>query len=99
MIYLFSGDDTKNKLSSYEKFVKSIPPDTDVSFINRNEFNPIQIESFYSGSSLFSVSSAVIFQDIFGHEEARDFILDKLELMGKSANTFVFLETKLNKPI
>jgi hypothetical protein len=99
MIYLFSGDDAKNRLSSYEKFVKSIPSGTEIFVISRNEFNPTQIESFYSGSSLFSALSAVIFQDIFGHEETRDFILDKLELMGKSANSFIFLEGKLNKPI
>jgi len=99
MIYLFCGDDTKNKISSYEKFVKSIPSGTEISYINRNEFNPIQIESFYSGSSLFSILSAVIFQDILGYEENRDFILEKLELMGNSTNSFIFLEGKLNKPI
>lgn len=99
MIYLFSGDDAKNKLSNYEKFIKSIPNDTEVFFINRNEFYPIQIESFYSGASLFSALSTVVFQNIFEYEETRDFILDKLQLMGESTNSFIFLESKLNKPI
>lgn len=104
MIYLFAGDDTKNKLTSYEKFIKSLPAQADISlseifYINRNDFNPTQIESFYSGASLFSALSAIIFQDIFGHEETRDFILEKLKLMGESANFFVFLENKLNKSI
>ena len=99
MIYLFTGDDTKNKFISYEKFIKSIPTSTAIFFINRNEFNPIQIESFYSGSSLFSVLSAVIFQNIFEREETRDFVLEKLKLMGESANSFIFLEGKLNKSI
>ncbi len=99
MIYLFFGDDSKNRLSSYEKFIKSIPTGTEIFFISRNEFNPIQIESFYSGASLFSKLSAVIFQDIFSNEETRNFILEKLDLMGKSANFFIFLEGKLNKPI
>ena len=99
MIYLFTGDDTKNKFISYEKFIKSIPTSTAIFFINRNEFNPIQIESFYSGSSLFSVLSAVIFQNIFEREETRDFVLEKLKLMGESANSFIFLEGKLNKYI
>lgn len=99
MIYLFSGDDAKNKLSNYEKFIKSIPNDTEVFFINRNEFDPIQIESFYSGASLFSALSTVVFQNIFEYEETRDFILDKLQLMGESTNSFIFLESKLNKPI
>ena len=99
MIYLFSGDDTKNKISSYEKFIKSIPKNQEIFFINRNDFNPTQIESFYSGASLFSALSGVIFQNIFEHEETRDFILAKSKLMGESANSFIFLEGKLNKPI
>lgn len=99
MIYLFSGDDTKNKISSYEKFIKSIPKNQEIFFINRNDFNPTQIESFYSGASLFSALSGVIFQNIFEHEETRDFILAKLKLMGESANSFIFLEGRLNKSI
>ncbi|HTE48842.1 MAG TPA: hypothetical protein VK675_02985 [Candidatus Paceibacterota bacterium] len=99
MIYLFSGDDTKNKLLSYEKFLKSVPEGTETFFISRNDFNPTQVESFYSGSSLFSLLSAVVFQSILEHEETRDFVLEKLKLMGESANSFIFLEGKLNKPI
>ncbi len=97
MIYLFSGDDVKNKLSNYEKFIKSAPIGAEIFYINRNSFDPAQIESFYSGASLFSVLSAVVFQDIFEYEETRDFILNKLELMEKSANSFIFMEGKLNK--
>lgn len=99
MIYLFSGDDVKNKLVFYEKFIRSIPKSVEVSFISRNDFNQIQIESLYSGSSLFFTKSIAVFSNIFENEETRDFILDKLGLMGESANSFVFLEGKLNKPI
>src|SRR3989344_5673853 len=55
MIYLFAGDDTKNKIS--------------------------------------------IFENIFEREETRDFVLKKLNLMGESPNSFIFLEGKLNKGI
>ncbi len=99
MLYLFSGEDAKSKILSYEKFIKSIPKGTETIFINRNEFDPIQIESFYSGSSLFAVVSNLVFKDILEYTETRDFILDKLDLMAESANSFVFLEGKLNKPI
>jgi len=99
MLYLFTGDDAKNKLISYEKFIKSIPASTETFSITRNDFDPVHIESLYSGSSLFSPLSAVIFQNIFDNEETRDFVLEKLKLMGESTNTFVFLESKLNKPI
>ncbi len=99
MLYLFAGDDTKKKTSSYEKFIGSLPKDTEKFFINRNDFDRVQLESFYSGASLFSASSAVIFKNIFDYEETREFILEKLKLLGESGNIFVFLEGKLNKPI
>jgi hypothetical protein len=99
MLYLFSGDDVKNKILNYEKFIKSLPAGTETFFINRNDFNKMQIESLYSGSGLFFTKSAVVFSNIFEYEETRDFILEKLELIGESANSFVFLEGKLNKPI
>jgi hypothetical protein len=99
MLYLFSGDDSKNKVLNYEKFIKSLPAGTETFFINRNDFNQTQIESFYSGASLFSALSAIVFQNIFEYEETRDFVLDKLKLMAESNNSFIFLEGKLNKPI
>lgn len=99
MLYLFSGDDSKNKILNYEKFIKSIPHSTETFFINRNDFNPVQIESFYSGASLFSALSAIVFQNILEYEETRDFVLEKLKLMGQSDNSFIFLERKLNKSI
>jgi hypothetical protein len=99
MIYLFSGDDTKNKLINYEKFAKSMPKDMENFFISRNNFNPMQIESLYSGSSLFSPLCATFFQNILDYGETRDFVLDKLKMMGDSNNYFIFLESKQNKNI
>jgi len=99
MIHLFWGDDTRNKILNYEKFIKSIPAGTETFFVNRNSFDRMQIESLYSGASLFASSSSVIFSGVLDHEETRDFILEKLEQMSESKNSFVFLEGKLTKPI
>ncbi len=99
MIYLFAGDDAKNKLLVYEKFIKSIPAGTEVFFINRNDFAEAQLESFYSGAGLFSSKFTVVFRNIFDSKETRDVILRKLELLHQSPNLFVFLEGRLNKPI
>ncbi len=99
MIYLFSGDDVKNKHLTYEKFIKSISQDREIFFVNRNDFNKNQIESLYSGSGLFFQDCIVVFQDVFEREEIREFILEKLDLIGKSGTTFVFLEGKLSKLI
>ncbi len=99
MIYLFCGDDVKNKYSSYEKFIKSISVDTNIFFIGKNDFSPTQTESFYSGAGLFFTKCVVVFTNIFEKEENLDFVLEKLDLMGESNNDFIFLEGKLNKPI
>jgi hypothetical protein len=105
MLYLFAGEDTKNKLGSYEKFIKSLPAQTgvpagaEIFSVSRNNFDKMQIENLYSGSGLFFEKSAVIFSDIFEYEENRNFVLEKLELMARSENFFIFLEGKLNKSV
>src|SRR3989344_2880064 len=99
MIYLFCGDDAKTKRGSYEKFLKSVPGTTQPFFVSRNNFDQVELESLYSGASLFSPLSTIVFENIFEHEETRDFILEKMELMGGSPNSFIFLEGKLGKPI
>src|SRR6266850_5219345 len=103
MLYLFWGDDTKNKYKNYEQFIRSLPAqagvpgDTEIFSISRNDFDRVQVESLYSGAGLFSKKYRVVFQNILDNGETRDFILDKLTLMGQSHNDFVFLEGKLNK--
>lgn len=99
MIYLFCGNDAKNKRENYEKFIKSMSAGTEAFFIGKNDFNPVQTESFYSGSGLFFTKCAVVFTNIFEKEETLNFILSKLNLMGESGNSFIFLEGKLNKPV
>ena len=97
MIYLFAGDDTKKRLLFAEKFLKTFPKNVEVFSINKNDFDPVQIESFYSGAGLFFSKCVVVFKNIFESEEARDFLLKKLDLMASSENIFVFLEGKLKK--
>jgi len=105
MIYLFYGDDTKNKHASYGKFIKSMSAQTNASadtqrfFIGKNDFNPMETESFYSGSGLFFTKCVVIFTNIFEKEETLNFVLNKLVLMNESSNDFIFLEGILNKSI
>lgn len=99
MIYLFCGDDIKNKRKSYEKFIESVPVGMETFFIGKNDFDPVQIESFYSGSGLFFTKCIVVFTNIFEKEETLNFILNKLNLINKSENDFIFLEGRLNKPI
>jgi len=64
MIYLFTGDDTTKKLAAYEKFVASFPASVETFVINKNEFDPVQLWSLYSGSGLFFALSFVIFLNL-----------------------------------
>src|ERR1035437_135824 len=99
MLYIFAGDDVRNKLKAYENFSKSLPKDTETFFVSRNDFNKNEMERFYSGTGLFFSQCAVFYENIFEREEVRDFVLPKLDEMGESSNSFVFLEGKLNKSI
>jgi DNA polymerase III delta subunit len=99
MIYLFCGEDAKKKHESYEKFIKSMPAGIETFFVGKNDFNQMEVESFYSGAGLFFKKCVVVFTNIFEKEETLNFVLSKLNLMGESGNDFVFLEGKLNKPV
>ena len=99
MLYLFSGDDTKNKIGSYNKFIKTMPKGAGIFPVSRNSFDQIQIENLSSGRSLFSSNSVMVFSGVLDWEETRDFVLPKLKQMGESGNSFIFLEGKLHKPI
>ncbi|MES2416376.1 MAG: hypothetical protein V4504_01615 [Patescibacteria group bacterium] len=99
MIYLFSGDDTKKKRIAYEKFAASFPKDVEKFFIIKNDFDMLQLETFYSSQGLFFTKCVVFLENTFEREEIQDFILDKLPIIAESSNDFVFLEGKLNKPI
>jgi hypothetical protein len=99
MIYLFTGGDTKAKHKAYENFIKSIPKNVEIFPIIKNDLNPMELESFYSGSGLFFKKCAVILTDIFEYENTRELVLEKLNLMGESDNDFIFLEDHLNKPV
>ncbi len=105
MIYLFAGDDINKKISNYQKFVDSLPKGpslnpqetTEIFFIINNNFDFMQIESFFSGPSFFSDKQIIVFKNIFENEKILNFILEKLNLMSTSQNDFIFLEGKLNK--
>ncbi|MCF7833777.1 MAG: hypothetical protein K9L98_00175 [Candidatus Pacebacteria bacterium] len=97
MIYIFTGDDSTPKISEYEKFLKEIPSDTEVFYINRSDFDKDQIESFYSGAGLFFNQCTIVLKDIFEREDTASFVMQNIQKMASSPNLFVFLENKINK--
>lgn len=98
MIYLFTGDDAINKIKDYESFLKG-SVNTPLIHISKNNFNQMEIESLYSGSSLFESKSIIVFSNILDTKETSDFVLDRLSFFQESKNTFIFIEGKLLKPI
>jgi len=99
MIYLFVGEDRNKKLSAYEKFVKSLPKETEVFSFSKDNWNEMEIESLYSGSGLFFSKSAVVLSNVLEKEDTREFILEKLPLIEESQNDFIFIEDKLPKAV
>src|SRR3989344_1276952 len=99
MIVLFAGNDALQKHVASEKFLTSLPRDTEVFNLGRGDWNSAQIESLYSGSGLFWKSSAVVFSNILDATEAREFLFPRLDKLQESQNYFVFLEGKLAKAV
>lgn len=96
MIYLFTGDDIKNKIKSYENLLSKLN-DLPLYAVNRNNFDPTMIESFYSGANLFDPKSVILFSNILEDSNNSFFVLDNLENFANSKNVFIFNENKLLK--
>ena len=97
MIYLFYGNDTKNKRKAYDAFAKSLAKVPAFTFI-KNDFNREQVQSFFSGAGLFFDTCAIFFENVFENEDTADFVLKHLPEMAASQNTFVFVDGKFLKP-
>lgn len=97
MLYLFAGDDVKNKLHSLEKFTASLGKEAEVFFVAKNNFSGDQVESLVSGSGLFAQKFAVVFDNILEKNEVEKFLLARLPAMAQSENHFIFSEGKTLK--
>lgn len=98
MIYLFSGDDVKNKIKGYENILKKFEAFPKY-LINRNNFYQNEIEGFYSGANLFDPKSVIFFSNILENADYQAFLFENLAYMQASDNIFIFNEGKLLKPI
>lgn len=97
MVFLFAGDDIERKISAYENFLNEIPKGTEIFSFNKSDFDAMQVESLYSGSGLFFSEHVVVFSNVFESKDAKEFLLEKLQILGESSNKFIFLEGKLTK--
>jgi len=91
MLYLFAGDDAKNKIISYEKLLASFEKKSEIFSINKNNFSFQETEIFFSTSGLFFEKYIIIFWNLLEKEEFSTFLLNRLEKMFSSKNTFIFI--------
>lgn len=99
MLYLFTGDDLERKNIAITKFIEALPEELPRFYIERGNWNPFQLESLYSTPGLFFKKSTTILTSLFDHEEAREFVLEKLEALANSQNIFIVKEGPLKKAI
>ena len=99
MIYLFAGDDFEKKKKALDIFLRPAKNDIETIFIDKQDFDPMHLESLYSGESLFASETRIVLTGVLDKEESRNFILEHLPDMAISKNTFIFSDGKLKKPI
>ncbi len=99
MIYLFSGDDIKNRSKALDAFLETAASGMEIISIDKSSFDRMHIESLYSGAGLFSSKNVVLLLGILEKEEDREFMLLNLEKMAESPNLFVFSEGKMKKAV
>lgn len=99
MIYLFAGDDFKEKLKHYENFSASIGKDAEIFSISNNNFSENIFENLLGGAGLFNTKKIIFFSNILEREENEEAILARLMDMADSNDAFIFLEGKLGKPV
>ena len=98
MIYLFSGPGEKRQ-PAYLKLLGNLPKGTEIFRVEKSNWNPLEMERFYTSSGLFFDKIAVILSEVLENPEAKNFIIEKLSEIGESKNSFIFLESKLPKAI
>jgi hypothetical protein len=93
MIYILSGNDTKNKNAYLKKLYKNNLP----VFVPSSEATKEKLFEYSGSVSLFGEPSVIVLDNIIG-EENIEFTDKDLSVFKNSSSTFVFLEDKLPVP-
>ena len=99
MIYLFYGNDTKNKRKAYDAFAKSLAKVPAFTFI-KNDFNREQVQSFFSGAGLFFDTCAIFFENVFDRYDSEKqrspnkMVIDNDEIASLSQNPLDYFYPK-----
>jgi DNA polymerase III delta subunit len=102
MIYLLHGENFKESRKKLHSLVGSLfkkEPDVSKFLIDNESFSKELLEEMISGQTLFAGRYIVIVDKVFENKEAGEVVLEKLKLISKSENIFLFIEEKINKAI
>ena len=95
MIYLLHGENFKESRKKLHSLVGSLfkkEPDVSKFLIDNESFSKELLEEMISGQTLFAGRYIVIVDKVFENKEAGEVVLEKLKLISKSENIFLFIE-------
>lgn len=88
MIYIYSGNDNKNKISSIKKkFSKN-----EILFLSLSESTPEVVFDYVQSMNLFGISKAIVVENFLANQNLS---ASELLMLQKSDTPFIFLEDKL----
>jgi len=100
MIYFLYGSDTakvREKLNALTGAMTAKKPDAAFFKIDADNFSEARFDELVLGQGLFEQKYIIAVDGVFEKKDAKDFIFEKLEEIGRSDNIFIFLENKIVK--
>jgi len=99
MLYLFHGSDIEKSRVSAHKLIDSLRakrPDASFVTVTADNWAPSIIDEHVGGQGLFSNKYIVFLDRLTENTEAKEVFVNVIESIGKSANIFIVLESKVN---
>lgn len=95
MLYIYYGGDRIKALKAAEKTLARVKTEENIYF-DEATINTETILALAEQQALFGGVKTIKLDNVFSNSEAGEIVLDSLERLKKSPNTFVFLEDSLN---
>lgn len=99
MLYVFHGSEINKSLEKARTLANSLRtkrPDATYLEVDSDKWSPIIIEENIGGQGLFSSKYIVFLNRVTENSEAKDNLVDYIQMMQESSNIFILLEVKLN---
>lgn len=100
MLYLLYGTDRDKAREKAHELIASLQkkkPEAEVFRLDSDNWNGAKLDEFIGGQGLFERKFIVFANQLFGNDEVKKIILQKLPAIRQSENIFIFLESKIEK--